>query len=138
MVVCVEQGRGGKDRCVMLSPRLLETLRDYWRRARPAGEWLFPDMIPSRHLSRNAPERACRKARCKVGLAKRITPHSLRHNVESRIILSCSPKMGGARAWREIGLGTVTERSGMPEPRHRCGIAPEGPPQGWFEPSPFL
>ena len=36
----------------MLSPRLLETLRDYRRRARAAGEWLFP----GRHLSRDTPE----------------------------------------------------------------------------------
>ena len=38
MVIRVEQGKGAKDRYVMLSPRLLETLRDYWRRARPKGE----------------------------------------------------------------------------------------------------
>ena len=85
MVVRVEQGKGGKDRYVMLSPRLLETLRDYWRRARPAGEWLFPGMIPGRHLCRNTPERACQKARRKAGLAKRITPHSLRHYSELRL-----------------------------------------------------
>ena len=42
MVVRVEQGKGRKDRYVMLSPRLLEVLRDYWRRTRPAGEWLYP------------------------------------------------------------------------------------------------
>ena len=95
MVVRVEQGKGGKDRCVMLSPRLLETLRDYWRRTRPAGEWLFPGMIPGRHLSRNAPARACRQARRKAGFAKRITPHSPRHFSESRIIPSCLPRMRG-------------------------------------------
>ena len=84
MVVRVEQGEGGKDRCVMLSPRLRETLRGYRRRARPAGEWLFPGKMPGRHLCRDTPERACRKARRKAGLGKRITPHSLRHNAESR------------------------------------------------------
>ena len=106
MVVRFEQGKGGKDRCVLLSPRLLETLRNYWRRTRPAGEWLFPGMIPSRHLTRNAPARACRQA----GLATRITPHSLRHDAESRIIPSCLPRMGGARALRDIGLGIITGR----------------------------
>ena len=138
MVVRVEQGKGGKDRCVMHSPRLLETLRDYWRSARSAGEWLFPSMIPGRHVCRHTPERACRKTRRAAGLAKRITPHSLRHNAESRMILCCLPRMGGARALRDIGLGTVTERSGMPEPRLRGGIAPEGCPQGAFEPSPVI
>ena len=138
MVVRVEQGKGGKDRYVMLSPRLLETLRDYWRRTRPAGEWLFPGRIPGRHLSPDTPERACQKARRKAGLAKRITPHSLRHNSESRMIPSCLPRMGGPLALRDIGLGTITERSGMPEPRLRGGIAPEACHQEWFEPSPFL
>ena len=118
----------------MLSPRLLETLRDYWRRVRPVGEWLFPGMI----LGRDTPERACRKARGAAGLAKRITPHSLKNDDESRMIPSCLPRMGGARALRDIGLGIVTELSGLPEPRLRGGITPEGPLQGWFEPSPFL
>ena len=45
MVVRVDQGKGRKDRYVMLSPRLLEILRDYWRRTRPAGGWLFPGRI---------------------------------------------------------------------------------------------
>ena len=88
MVVRVEQGKGGKDRYVMLSPRLLETLRDYWRRTRPAGEWLFPGTLSGRHLTRHAPARACQKACRAAGIAKRITPHSLRHNAESRIIPS--------------------------------------------------
>ena len=88
MVVRVEQGKGGKDRYVMLSPRLLETLRDYWRRTRPAGEWLFPGMIPGRHLSPDTPERACQKARQKAGLAKRITPHSLRHGFAVHLLES--------------------------------------------------
>ena len=95
-------------------------------------------MIPDRYLCRDPPERTCRKARRKAGLAKRITPHSLRRNAESRMIPSRLPRMGGARALRDIGLGTVTERSGMSEPRLRGGIAPEACPQGWFEPSPLL
>ena len=48
MVVRVDQGKGGKDRYVMLSERLTETLLDFWRRTRPAGEWLFPHRIPGR------------------------------------------------------------------------------------------
>ena len=138
MVVRVAEGKGGKDRGVTLSPRLLETLRDYWRHARPAGEWLFAGMIPGRRVCRHTPERACQKARRQAGLAKPITPHSLRHNAESRMIPSCLPRMGRARALRDIGLGTNRVRSGMREPRLRSGIAPEGPSQRWFEPSPFL
>ena len=42
MLIRIAHGKGGKDRYVMLSPHLLEQLRDYWRRTRPPGEWLFP------------------------------------------------------------------------------------------------
>ena len=45
MVIRVEQGKGQKDRYVMLSPKLLETLIDYWRIVRPK-EWLFPGISP--------------------------------------------------------------------------------------------
>jgi site-specific recombinase XerD len=41
MVIRVQQGKGQKDRYVMLSPRLLETLRNWWRQQRPE-RWLFP------------------------------------------------------------------------------------------------
>ena len=88
MVVRVEQGKGRKDRYVMLSPRLLEILRDYWRRTRPAGEWLFPGLIPGRHVSKDAVEQACQKALSLSGLAKPVTPHSLRHGFAVHLLES--------------------------------------------------
>ena len=88
MVVRVEQGKGGKDRYVMLSPRLLEVLRDYWRRTRPEGEWLFPGLIRGRHINRHTVEQACQKALAVSGLAKRITPHSLRHAFAAHLLES--------------------------------------------------
>jgi integrase/recombinase XerD len=78
MVIRVEQGKGRKDRYVMLSPRLLEILRGYWRMVRPK-HWLFPGDVPGRALTTDAVEKACRKARHRAGMAKPITPHSLRH-----------------------------------------------------------
>ena len=78
MVIRVEQGKGRKDRYVMLSPRLLELLRDYWREARPLV-WLFPGAQPNQPTSRLTVEWACREARERSGLAKPVTPHSLRH-----------------------------------------------------------
>src|SRR5258708_27675348 len=56
MVLRVEQGKGMKDRYVMLSPTLLEILRAWWRVERPE-HWLFPGDIPSQHISRGAVER---------------------------------------------------------------------------------
>ena len=63
----------------MLSPRLPETLRDYWRRTRPQGGWLFPGKIPGRHVTRHTPAKACQSALERSGIRKRLTPHSLRH-----------------------------------------------------------
>src|SRR6202162_1594803 len=78
MVIRVDQGKGQKDRYVMLSPRLLEILRDWWRvsRSRP---WLFPGAHPGEPITKRAVNRACRKAHRRCGIAKPITPHSLRH-----------------------------------------------------------
>jgi len=78
MVVRVEQGKGQKDRYVMLSPKLLEILRNWWRAGRPEG-WLFPGDIPGKHISRFAVEEACQKAHQLCGISKPITPHSMRH-----------------------------------------------------------
>jgi len=78
MVVRVEQGKGRKDRYVMLSPMLLEILRSYWRAVRPK-EWLFPGIHDDRPITKDAVEAACQKAHRLAGLSKPVTPHSLRH-----------------------------------------------------------
>jgi integrase/recombinase XerD len=78
MVVRVEQGKGRKDRYVMLSPVLLELLRSYWRAAR-SKEWLFPGLHDDWPITKDAVEAACQKAHRLSGLSKPVTPHSLRH-----------------------------------------------------------
>ena len=78
MVIRVEQGKGQKDRYVMLSPKLLETLRSYWRAVRPKS-WLFEGHVAGMPIGTNAVEPACKKARRLCGIRKPITPHSLRH-----------------------------------------------------------
>jgi len=78
MVIRVEQGKGHKDRYVMLSPKLLETLRSYWRAVRPKI-WLFEGDVAGMPIGRNAVELACKKAHRLCGIRKPITPHSLRH-----------------------------------------------------------
>src|SRR5271157_5195973 len=62
MVIRVAQGKGQKDRYVMLPPRLLELLRDYWKRTRP-GAWLFPGDRPDRPVSPLTINRTCREVR---------------------------------------------------------------------------
>jgi integrase/recombinase XerD len=78
MVIRVEQGKGQKDRYVMLSPKLLQTLRDYWRAVR-STDWLFPGERPGEPITRCAVERVCQSAFRLAGIAKPVTPHSLRH-----------------------------------------------------------
>ncbi|MEK7995621.1 MAG: tyrosine-type recombinase/integrase [Planctomycetota bacterium] len=78
MVIRVEQGKGQKDRYVMLSPKLLETLRGYWRAVRPKG-WLFEGDVSGHPITRSAVEVACQKARRLSGIRKPISPHSMRH-----------------------------------------------------------
>ena len=59
-VIRIHQGKGRKDRYVMLSPRLLAVLRDYWRTHRPGSrQWLFPGASPAHPLS---PRRWCAPA----------------------------------------------------------------------------
>jgi integrase/recombinase XerD len=78
MVLHVAQGKGNRDRYVMLSPRLLEQMRTWWRAARPTT-WLFPGQRPGRPMEKGAVQWACRLARFRSRLTKPVTPHSLRH-----------------------------------------------------------
>jgi site-specific recombinase XerD len=78
MVIRVVQGKGQKDRYVMLSPKLLETLRSYWRVMRPRG-WLFDGDISGQPITPSAVEHACQRARRLSGIRKPISPHSMRH-----------------------------------------------------------
>ena len=78
MVLRVEQGKGQKDRYVMLSPKLLEVLRAWWRVEKPK-DWLFPGDMPGQHITKGAVERECQKAHSICKIPKPITPHSLRH-----------------------------------------------------------
>jgi site-specific recombinase XerD len=87
MVLRVEQGKGQKDRYVMLSPKLLETLRSYWRAVRPTG-WLFDGNVGGHPISASAVELACRKAGRLSGIHKLITPHSLRHAFAVHLLVS--------------------------------------------------
>ena len=87
MMLRVDQGKGRKDRYVMLSPRLLEVLRDYWKILRPTL-WLFPGDLIGHPITRCAVEMACQKAHRASGITKPITPHSLRHAFATHLLES--------------------------------------------------
>jgi integrase/recombinase XerD len=84
MVIHIRQGKGRKDRDVMLSPRLLQELRDYWRSANPRPKtYLFPGK--GRHAHVDVPMTsksvwdAAQQAATRAGLDKGVHPHTLRH-----------------------------------------------------------
>ena len=85
MLIRIEQGKGGKDRYVMLSPQLLQILRTYWRLARP-GQWLFPGHDPAEPVSVATLQEACRQAARRADLSKPVTVHTLRHSFATHLL----------------------------------------------------
>lgn len=87
MVIRVHQGKGRKDRYVMLSPKLLDLLREYWRKYRPAA-WLFPGQDSRRHVDRRVSVQICAAVARRARLRKRVTPHTLRHTFATHLLES--------------------------------------------------
>ncbi len=85
MVIRVEQGKGRKDRYVMLSASLLETLRQYWR-ASKSKVFLFPGLGEKKPLDVSVAQRAFQQARYKAGIEKRVSFHSLRHSFATHLL----------------------------------------------------
>ncbi len=85
-LIHVRLGKGGKDRYVMLSERLLEILRGYWAQVRPQGGWLFPGHKAGKPITPHAVGRALHRAATKAKLRKRVTPHLLRHSFATHLL----------------------------------------------------
>lgn len=86
MLIRIEQGKGGKDRYAMLSPRLLTVLRTYWRAARPVGDYLFPSWRTGKHLNASSLQKACHDAALSSGIRKKVTAHTLRHSFATHLL----------------------------------------------------
>jgi len=85
MVIRIEQGKGQKDRYVMLSPKVLEFLREYYKVVRPKV-WLFPGKEPNRPISITTVQKAAQRARLQSGLHKQVTVRALRHSFATHLL----------------------------------------------------
>ena len=129
MTLRVEQGKGQRDRYVMLSPQLLELLRDWWRAARPQA-WLFPGQNPVNPMSARQLGRAVHAAAQAAGIAKRVSPHTLRHsfathlleqNVDIRVIqvLLGHAKLETTALYTRVAVNTIRD---VKSPLERLGV----------------
>lgn len=86
MLIRVQEGKGGHDRYVMLSERLLQGLREYFRSERPQGEYLFPGRKPGSAVTPDSVREVLRAAVGKSGVKKRVSPHVLRHSFATHLL----------------------------------------------------
>jgi integrase/recombinase XerD len=88
MVIHVRQGKGGKDRDVTLSPKLLEVLRAYWKWRKPKT-YLFPSLLRTRTeqpITSKTVWYAVREAARRAGIKKKVSPHLLRHSWATHLL----------------------------------------------------
>ena len=90
MLIHVDDGKGGRDRKAMLSPSLLDLLREYWRESRPEG-WLFPGKPKISPLSPRQLNRAFTSAKHMAGINKPATLHTLRHSFATHLLEANTP-----------------------------------------------
>jgi integrase/recombinase XerD len=114
MMIRVEQGKGRKDRYVMLSPHLLELLRAYWKMARPQV-WLFAGRPPSRPITREMIYQVCIKASVAAGLTKRAHVRALRHSFATHLLeaganIRVIQMLLGHRSLRTTAIYTTVSR----------------------------
>src|SRR6266851_8436635 len=93
MVIRVREGKGQRPRQVMLSPKLLALLRDYWRWRKPV-DWLFPGQIPGSPMHPSGVRQICHQLARKTGIEKQVSPHIWRHYAASRTIPRGSKRSG--------------------------------------------
>ena len=85
MVIHIRQSKGHRDRDLMLSPRLLTILRQYWKIQRPRP-YLFPGCKPDQPISPRTVEKVCKQALAAAGLSESVSMHALRHSFATHLL----------------------------------------------------
>src|SRR5438093_10244423 len=89
MMVHIRQGKRNCDRDVPLTPKLLETLREYWRWMKPKT-YLFPGMVNNwradKPLTPKCVWLAIQNAAQRAGIKKRVSPHTMRHSFATHLL----------------------------------------------------
>ncbi|HXP24281.1 MAG TPA: tyrosine-type recombinase/integrase, partial [Steroidobacteraceae bacterium] len=85
MMLRVDQGKGRKDRHAILSPQLLELLRDWWRITKPKL-WMFPGRDRINPMTTRQLHRVCHMAAERAGLPNWVAPHTLRHSFATHLL----------------------------------------------------
>ncbi|MCP4306121.1 MAG: tyrosine-type recombinase/integrase [bacterium] len=87
-LIYVRNGKGGRNRNALLGKRLLLMLREYWRAARPRGDYLFPGRPPRSSIHPESVRKMLRGVVRQCGFTKRVTPHTLRHSFATHLLES--------------------------------------------------
>ena len=133
MMLRVEQGKGQRDRDVMLSPQLLQLLREWWKAARPQV-WLFPGQNPINPVTARQLNRAVTAAKDLAGISKRVSPHTprvtargfathlLEQGVDIRVIqvLLGHAKLETTALYTRVAVNTVRD---IKSPLDRLGVS---------------
>ena len=133
MMLRVEQGKGQRDRDVMLSPQLLQLLREWWKAARPRV-WLFPGQNPINPVTPRQLNRAVTVAKDLAGISKRVSPHTprvtargfathlLEQGVDIRVIqvLLGHAKLETTALYTRVAVNTVRD---IKSPLDRLGVS---------------
>lgn len=112
MLIHIQNGKGGRDRYVPLSPKLLETLREYWRWMRPKT-WLFPGTINNRRADKPITPKVvwdtCQFAAHQANIEKHVYPHLLRHSYATHL-LEAGPRNGTCHSHPAFQIGRSASR----------------------------
>ena len=125
MIIHVRQGKGGKDRITILSPRALEILRAYWLQFKPRT-CLFEGNVKGKRIHRRTVEEIVAIAAYKAGLRRRLKTHSLRHSFATHLLEDGVPLQVIQRLLGHERIDTTSINASFKEYLHTHGRLPMG------------